>query len=373
MHVCVLQPVIDPFKGGNHLSLFAALSDTQFTIVCNRSKVQESELPSNIKVIEVSGRIGSYYYGFSDLRFGQLVTGKYPPESDFWKQFDVIHLNQVMGPSLRNLKNTGKSLLFLIHHPVTADLEIALQESGFIESLKWRLKYYFLIKWQGQMCKLADQVITVSGTMQKRISDDYKIDQSKISVVPNGVDVSVFTPVADSECEFDVIAAGSFIHPRKGFKYLLEVYRKLSDSGKKIADVGRRSEQQIKALSEISGVQVYGMVNNEKMVDLMRHSRTLVSTSLFEGFGLTLIETLACGHPAFAFDVGAVREVLGEIDPDLIVEPRNISHIVNKIEAHLVLTSQDREKKGEDLRTKVIGRYSIDRSSDALRGIYIQN
>jgi len=370
MKVCVLQTVLDPFKGGNHLPLLAACPDTQFTIICNRSKVKESDLPANVSVVTVPARIGSYYYGFSDFLFARSILKRFAVNDPFWKQFDVIHLNQVMGPALRKLKQTGVHLLLLIHHPVTADREVAVAESSLLQGLVWRLKYMALVHFQSAMCRRASRIATVSQTMSKRIASDYRIDPENISVVPNGVDGDQFALTPDAECTYDVIALGSFIHPRKGFRYLLEVYTALAASGKKIADVGRRSDAQRKALESIDGVTVHNMVDSDTLINLVRTSRVLVSTSLFEGFGLSLIEALACGHPCIAFGVGAVPEVLGSIDPTLVVPSRDTAATIRAVEQYLSLTPQERDAKGRLYRSAVLEQYSLIASANALQALY---
>ena len=370
VNVCVLQVLLTPFKGANHLPLFAAARDVRFTIVCNRSSVREEDLPSNVRVVAVPGHIGSYYYGFADFLFARRLLKQYPVTSEFWKGFDVIHINQTMGPALRKLRMCGRPLLFLIHHPVTADREVAVSESGIFRALTWRVKYTLLARWQRAMCTVAGRIVTVSQTMQKRIAADYRCPTKKISVVPNGVDGDAFTPVADAECEFDVIAVGSFLHPRKGFPYLLTVYRRLAASGRRIADIGRRSEAQEAVLRGIPGVTVHGTVGGDTLINLMRHSRVLVSVSLFEGFGLSLIEALACGHPAFAFGVGAVPEVLGAVDSALVVPARDTARLVQLVDGYLSLSPAERDRRGAQYRQKVLNSFSLSASAEALQALY---
>jgi len=360
----------DVFKGGNHLPLFSACTGTEFTILTNRSKPANPDLPSNITIKTLNARIGPYYYGCADYLYAKAVLRRYPPHDLFWQQFDVIHCNQVMGPMLKSLKKTGVPLLFLIHHPVTADREVAVEESGFLESVRWRLKYFLLVRWQKKLCAEADRIATVSNTMRDRIAQDYHCTADKISMVPNGVDGSVFTPVADAECMFDVISVGSFVHPRKGFPYLVEVYRQLAAAGKRIADVGRRSDAQRAMLKSIEGVTVYGTVDQDELEHLLRHSRTLVSTSLYEGFGLSLIEALASGHPAFGFSVGAVPEVLGSIDDSLVVPPRDTSALTKVVLSFLRFSPQEREQKGAQYRKEVLHRYSLHASAEGLQNLY---
>lgn len=364
------MPVLDPFKGGNHLPLFAALSDVQFTILCNRSKVQQQDLPPNVSVVTVPGRLGPYYYGVSDYRFASLVMKRYPVDSTFWTAFDVIHLNQVMGPAFCRLVRGTTPVVFLIHHPVTADRNIAVETTRGMERLCWRVRYFFLVRFQGTLCRASRHIATVSQSMRERISSDYSVSTEKIDVVPNGVNVDVFTLAKDEECTIDVIAVGSFIHPRKGFSHLIRLYAALAKKDISIADVGRRSDEQIAELQKIEGVTVYGTVPSEKLVELMRQARVLVSTSLFEGFGLSLIEALACGHPSFAFAVGAVPEVLNPVDQKLVVPAKDIVEMAKRVEDFLSLTTEQRDQKGSEYRRSVRDLWNMQKAAEELRLLY---
>lgn len=368
MHVCVLTRELDPFKGGTHLPLLSSLKNVSFTIITNKVK-RSVELPSNIKVLELNTRLGPYEYGFADSRFAKALLKKYPPSHNLWKSFNLIHLNQVNGPALLKLKETGKPILYLVHHPVTCDEEVAVNESGFLNGIKWRLKYFMLKKWQKKLCAGSSHVATVSQAVSERIQKNYKCDESKISIVPNGVDGEVFV-LGMCEKKFDVVAIGSFIHPRKGFKYLFDVYQKLSAKGYRIADIGRRSESQQKLLGNVDGVESFGTVDASELISVLRSSSVLISTSLYEGFGLSLIEALSCGIPVFAFDVGAVSEVLEAIDTSLVIPSRDVEEMVRRVEGFLSLTQEEKDERGRKFRDDVLGRYSIQKAADALRKVY---
>lgn len=369
MYICVLQAVLDPHKGANHLSLFKAAAPNRFMIVCNRSKAKKEDLPKNVEVREIAGRIGPYYYGFADARFASLVLRCFPVASPFWTQFDVLHFNQVMGPKFRKLRKRDIPMLFTIHHPVTVDREVAVRESSWLQGIVWRLKYLRLAAWQRAMCEASTRVMTVSQTVKDRIQKDYGYSADKIEIISNGVDGTVFTP-DPSPPQFDVIALGSFIHPRKGFRYLVEAYRALSAKGYRIADVGRRSDAQIAILSDIPNVTLHGTVDDRTVHALLQRSSVLLSTSLYEGFGLSLIEALACGRPAFAFSAGAVPEVLSRFDPSFIVPTRDTAALVARAEAFLKLPEPERRSKGERYRAAVLARYDITIAAKELHLLY---
>ncbi|NOS67702.1 MAG: glycosyltransferase family 4 protein [Candidatus Peribacteraceae bacterium] len=369
MRVCLLTPVLDAFKGGNHLPLLAALPDVQFTIVTSRMKPRNAVLPSNVRCEVIPGRLGPYYYGCVDWLFGRAVLRRYPAGHPFWKNFDVIHLNQTMGPALLKLKKTGVPVCLLIHHPVSADLDVALQESSLLRGLLWRLKYFLLRRWQARLCH-EFPVATVSKTAAARIASDYGIHAHAIRIVENGVDTAFFTPKDLSSSEFDAIAIGAFIHPRKGFRYLVDVYRELGKSGLRIADVGRRSAEQQAELAAIPNVRIFGNVPQEELLSLLQRSSVLLSTSLYEGFGLSLIEALACGRPAFAFDAGAVQEVLAPVDPDFVVPLRDSAELVRRVTAFLDLPPDERARKGVVYRESAARLYPLEKSAQALRDLY---
>lgn len=370
MRVCVLMPFLDVYKGGNHLPLFRALPDVQFTVLTSRVLPNGAPLPANVRVIELHARLGSYYYGFADWRFARAVLRAYPVSHPFWRAFDVLHLNQVLGPQFCRLPQTGVPVLYAIHHPVTADREVAIAETSSCERMLWRLKYFFPVRWQWHLCHSLPNVMTVSQTVQERLIRDYDIPPTKISIVPNGVDGERFQSAGDHSSAFDVIAVGSFLHPRKGFPYLLTVYEALAAQGIRIADVGKRSSAQRSQLEKLTGVKLFGTVPDDRIAELIRRSSALLSTSLYEGFGLSLIEALACGRPAFSFDAGAVKEVLSPIDPSLVVPLRDSMALVRRVREFLALSSEERRLRGGRYREEVLKRYSLRMSADALRRVY---
>lgn len=370
MRICLLTPVLDAFKGGNHLPLLGAMPEVRFMILTNHAKPKNPELPPNVTVVTIDARLGPYYYGCVDWMFARAVLTRYPVSHPFWKQFDVIHLNQTMGPALLTLAQTEIPLLFLIHHPVSVDRQVAIDESSFFGGILWRLKYAMLARWQKKFCNVLPHIVTVSQASADRIAVDYGCGRGKITIVPNGVDGGEFTPGDLTTSGFDVIALGSFLHPRKGFPYLLSAYRMLAQKGYRIADVGRRSNDQQAALRSIPEVQMFGMVGHERLIELLRQSSVLLSTSLYEGFGLSLVEALACGRPAVAFDAGATSEVLTPVDPSLVVPLRNVDTLTGRVEEFLRLSPSERAKKGEQYREAVVRLYPLAASARTLRDLY---
>ncbi len=333
-------------------------------------KPRDAVLPANINVIELPGRSGPYYYGSADFLFASRVLGRYPAHDPFWKDFDVIHINQCLGLPFTRLTDSSVPILSLIHHPASVDRRIAIRESHGLGRLQWSARYASLVFMQKKLTQKFPHIATVSRASAEDIARDYEIPPEKISIIPNGIDGSLFASAVDETPEFDAIAIGSFVHPRKGFPYMLETYRKLAEKGCRIADVGRRTEEQLHALKKIAGVKVYGSVPHEVLTMVLRKSSVLLSTALYEGFGLTLIEALAMGRPAFAFEGGGVREVLDPIDPSLVVASRRSDLLVDRVMQFLALPDVERRSKGSQYRTRVLDLYGIEKSASALKNVY---
>ena len=117
---------------------------------------------------------------------------------------------------------------------------------------------------------------------------------------------------------------------------------------------------------------MFGTVESDQLLSLLQKSKVLVSTSLYEGFGLSLIEALACGHHCIAFDVCAVREVLEPIDNQLTVQPRDVLALVQHATTFLSLNPKELQKKADEYRSAVIDQYSLEKSAQSLHRVYQQ-
>lgn len=375
MHICYISTAMDMSRGGSMLSLLSSLTHIKFTIITNYfSDISGNLLPDNIEIIEFHEKLGTYYFGIADAHFVTCVFNKYPPSSIFWKQFDVIHLNQTINSRWLELQDFDHSLLYTVHHPVSADRQVSMQEvSNIFFKVLWYFKYFSLIQHQKKLLRRVKNILTVSQTSRERIVSDYGINREKISVVYNGVDTNFyFFSKLVALPKYSLISVGSFIHPRKGFKYLLSLYRFFSSAGFLVADVGKRNPKQLEELRKIKGVEVFGIVDNSRLRELLWDSSCFVSTSLYEGFGLGIVEALACGRPAFSFDSGAVSEVLAKIDSSLIVEQRNVSDLANAITNNLNLSIEIKNKLGDFYFKKVQEHYPLHSTAVGLEQVYLR-
>jgi len=149
-----------------------------------------------------------------------------------------------------------------------------------------------------------------------------------VRVIPLGVDASVFHPpqaatVARLRERFgDYVIAIGLLTPRKNFPRLIEAIARLE--GVRLLLVGRPSDGEAGVREAIGrcgmGERVVQLqrVPEEELVALIGAARACVVPSLYEGFGLTALEALACGTPLVCSRAASLPEVVG--DAGLLVD-----------------------------------------------------
>ncbi len=167
----------------------------------------------------------------------------------------------------------------------------------------------------------ADLVISVSETAAGDISASLGVDPDRIAVVPNFA-APHFRPEGPARETAERYGLGRFvmavgdISPRKNLGALAEAVAQLGMEELELVIVGRGREG-----AQVNGhkARFLGHVPDEDLAALYRSATVVCAPSLYEGFGLTLLEALACGAPVVASDRGAHPEVAR--DAALLVSP----------------------------------------------------
>jgi glycosyltransferase involved in cell wall biosynthesis len=146
--------------------------------------------------------------------------------------------------------------------------------------------------------------ITVPSSFAYRSFVEQGIPAEKLRLLPYGVSVSRFQPVAEPAVgRFDILFVGS-MSLRKGVQYLVHAYQKVSHPGKSLTFVGAPSQKLI-TLLKIRGlwpsdVRVLGHMPQTDLKKVMSRSHVLVLPSIEDGFGLVMAQAMACGCPVIA-------------------------------------------------------------------------
>lgn len=162
----------------------------------------------------------------------------------------------------------------------------------------------------------ADMLIAVSEFTKGEIIEQMKIDEDKIKVVPMGVDLSMYKPMNKETCKR---ALGLNVDEKHILVVASNAPHKRMDITKAVFKEVMKCREKIKLLKvgygqtlEGQGIINLGFVPEEKMPIVYNAADVLLHTSEYEGFGMPLLEAMACGLPIVASNKAAIPEVVGE-------------------------------------------------------------
>jgi len=152
----------------------------------------------------------------------------------------------------------------------------------------------------------AQHVLTVSERTKRDLVDVYGLSPEKVTVTPNGVDPA-FAAGADAPGRY-LLFVGA-IQQRKNPLAALDAAEAV---GLPLVVVGPEKEGALARVLEARGAELRGYVEKDELAELYRGAAALVLPSRYEGFGLPVLEAMACGTPVVASDDEALREVAGD-------------------------------------------------------------
>lgn len=206
--------------------------------------------------------------------------------------------------------------------------------------LAGRLKYHFCSSWSARHCRT---VITTSEFSKREIIKYYEIPESKIAVIPLAVETA-FKPLVKSQSIEEIRTKyglfGPFffyigtIFPRrnvpnllKSFKQVIQKHRdcKLLLIGENHLIPKRNFTRLIVELGLSDHVIWHPYVPEQDLVPLYCAAQALVYPSSYEGFGLPVLEAMACGTPVITTRCASLPEVAGEAG--LFVNPQDLNEL----------------------------------------------
>jgi glycosyltransferase involved in cell wall biosynthesis len=172
----------------------------------------------------------------------------------------------------------------------------------------------------------ADAVIVPSEFVRSRALELLGLDPGHVHVVPHGVDHAEFRPGDEPRETFVLYPARPWEH--KNHVLLLQAFVDLRREvpGLRLALTGEGLES-LHSLPE--GVELLGYVPRTELASLYRRAACLVFPSLYEGFGLPLLEAMASGCPVAAANRAAIPETCG--NAAVLFDPEDVHGIVNGV------------------------------------------
>jgi glycosyltransferase involved in cell wall biosynthesis len=169
-------------------------------------------------------------------------------------------------------------------------------------------------------------VLTVSEFSRRDLVDRYGVDPDKVVVTHNGLDPAFGVDGDAWPAARPYLLLVGALQPRKGPVTALEALARLDDD-LRLLMVGPNKRgvsevhEAIDRLGVASRVEMLGHVEQHQLASLYRGAAAFVFPSVYEGFGLPVLEAMASGTPVVTTTAGALPEVAG--DAAVLVPPRD--------------------------------------------------
>ncbi len=189
-------------------------------------------------------------------------------------------------------------------------------------------------------------IIADSESTKNDILEILHIPVNRIYVVHLGVSSSFFQLPANSQGILDkYFVKGKYIltvgtrEPRKNLARVIEAYKQIKESDIELLVVGKYGWG--RDIELVPGVRILDSVNDEDLATIYRNARCFVYPSLYEGFGLPVLEAFASGCPVVTSNRGSLAEIAG---PAILVDPQKSNEIAESIDFILSLSSVKRQE-----------------------------
>lgn len=306
--------------------------DDRFILFFDRNVKSQFDFPANVSkvIVPVQARDPILWYIWFELLLPIYLK---------WYKIDVFY----SGDGSLSLRTNVPTLLVThdlayIHHPDHISKRYLSYNKVYVPKFHQK----------------ASSIITVSHYVKNDVINKFGVDPSKIHVAYNAVnklDQQSLTSSSDEKTQINhpyFIYVGS-LHPRKNIIRLIDGFlrfKSLTNNDYKLVIAGRlawKSDDIKQKLTSSPDIIYLGMVSEQKKNELISKAVALAYISVFEGFGIPIIEAMRLSVPVITSSVTSMPEVAG--DAALLVYPFDI----NSIASALTTLSND-----QDLRTDLI-------------------
>jgi glycosyltransferase involved in cell wall biosynthesis len=218
------------------------------------------------------------------------------------------------------------------------DLAFEVFPEDFSRRTGWKYRTF-----ARRSARSAQRVICVSGYTAADVVRRYDIDEARVRVIPNAPSL----PIGDEPLPQDapyLLAVGD-LRPKKNLLRLVEAFRALRKAGLEhrlvLAGVDGGQGDHLREASGREPIELTGYLSDGRLDALMRGADALVHPSLYEGFGLVLVEAMARGVPVVASRATALPETGGAAAE--YFDPLDVADIAAAIRR--VIADRDRHRE----------------------------
>ena len=328
--------------------------EDRFELVSPLPSLQQPEAPSNLRVTHVKlNRLGRRFWW-------QVALPRYIRRSGF----SVFHGTNYSVPLQK------KCPTVVTIHDLSLLLWPQTHQQHLARRARWRLPL---------MARRTDAIIVPSQTIKSEVCEHLGIDESKITVIPEAPRSSFWqVPVEETvgvrqrlNIGDDFILFVGTIEPRKNLLTLVRAFEAISyptqlvlvgNEGWLTTDLYRF----LKTADVRERVRFVGYLGDDDLRALYSTCRVFVYPSLYEGFGLPLLEAMACGAPVVTSDIPVIRDTAGDVA--LLVSPTDVDELARSL-IRLLENSVEREKRSVAGKQHA-AKFSWDKAAAATLDVY---
>jgi glycosyltransferase involved in cell wall biosynthesis len=280
-------------------------------------------------------------------------------------EFDLVHDNQCLGSGMMGLIEDGWPLLTTLHHPITVDRELALSHTTNPWQRFTTRRWFGFLGMQVRVAQQLPAIVTVSNSSRRDITAQMGVSPERMTVVPVGVDHTVFRPMDDVvPVPGRLMVTSSSDVPMKGLVPLLEAVAKLrTERDIELVVIGKprpggRVDRALDRLNLRDIVTCVTGISDEELARQYGEAQVAVVPSLYEGFSLPAVEAMACGVAVVATTGGALPEVVGDDgETGVLVPPDDPGALASAI-GRLLDDPEARARLGAAGRQRVMSRFT---------------
>ena len=272
-----------------------------------------------------------------------VMTGGFPEPYTYGKRvlkrlkennlkLDVLLDNQSLSSSLLEIQ-AHYPLAVTIHHPITKDHKLEMQNAINWKERLSSSRWHNFLPMQKKVAPQLKNIICVSQPSKEDVISEFKVDEKKITVIPNGIDIGIFKPTSiKKSLSFRIVTTASADIPLKGLRHLIlalpRVIRQFPLTS--LTVIGKSPEKSnlnklIDDLDLEDKITFRSGIPEKEIVKTYHDSDIAVIPSLYEGFGFGAGEAMACGVPLISTDSGGLKQVIG--DAALKIKPGSVNEI----------------------------------------------
>ena len=276
-----------------------------------------------------------------------VMTGGFPEPYTYGKRvlkklkennlkLDVLLDNQSLSSSLLEIQ-AHYPLAVTIHHPITKDHKLEMQNAINWKERLSSSRWHNFLPMQKKVAPQLKNIICVSQPSKEDVISEFKVDEKKITVIPNGIDIRTFKPSSIKKpLSFRIVTTASADIPLKGLRHLIlalpKVIRQFPLTS--LTVIGKSPEKSnlnnlLDDLDLEDKITFRSGISEEEIVKTYHDSDIAVIPSLYEGFGFGAGEAMACGVPLISTDSGGLKQVIG--DAALKIKPGSVNEIEDGI------------------------------------------